>query len=135
MTGGNVEFTRMQLKEQPLVAPAQIEAAAPPRRRITPSLVGWMILAGFLSRFLYVLVAHSYRFRTNDANSAFGWEIGRSAYSIPTRRRFSCPFGGETGPSACTAPVYPYIVALSFRLFGIYSHAAAIALLGFNSLC
>ena len=125
----------MQLQEQPVPSPAQVEIGAQPRRRITPHTVGWMILAGFTLRLLYILLAHSYRFRTNDANFSFGWEIGRIAYSIATGRGFSSPFGGETGPSAWTAPVYPYIVALSFRLFGIYNHAAAIALLSFNSLC
>src|SRR5215813_8330977 len=125
----------MQLKEQPPTAPAQVEAVAPHQRRITPNSVAWMVLAGFLARFLYILLAHSYRFRTNDANFSFGWEIGRIAYSIATGRGFSSPFGGLTGPSAWTAPVYPYIVALSFRLFGVYTHAAAIALLTFNSLC
>ena len=125
----------MQLKEQPVIVPAQIEVASQPQRRITPHAVAWMVLAGFLVRLLYILLAHSYRFRTNDYNFSFGWEIGRIAYSIATGRGFSSPFGGETGPSAWTAPVYPYIVALSFRLFGIYTHAAAIALLTFNSLC
>jgi hypothetical protein len=125
----------MQLKEQPVAAMAPIGVAGEPQRRSSSSTLGWMMLAGFLARFVYVLVAHSYRFRTNDANFAFGWEIGRIAYSIVTGRGFSSPFGGETGPSAWTAPVYPYIMALSFRLFGIYSHAAGIALLGFNSVC
>src|SRR5690348_855149 len=125
----------MQLKEQPAAVPTRIEVADETGRRTSPRMLAWMMLAAFLARFLYVLVAHSYRFRTNDANFAFGWEIGRIAYSLVTGRGFSSPFGGETGPSAWTAPVYPYIVALSFRLFGIYSQGAAIALLGFNSLC
>ncbi|MFZ0705200.1 MAG: glycosyltransferase [Candidatus Korobacteraceae bacterium] len=125
----------MQLKEQPALSPSQVKVTAGPRRRITPHSIAGMVLAGFLVRLLYILLAHSYRFRTNDYNFSFGWEIGRIAYSIATGRGFSSPFGGETGPSAWTAPVYPYIVALSFRLFGIYTHAAAIALLTFNSLC
>ncbi len=123
------------MKEQPVPGPAQFEMAAGQQRRITPHTVAWMVLAGFVVRLLYILLAHSYRFRTNDANFSFGWEIGRIAYSIATGRGFSSPFGGETGPSAWTAPVYPFIVALSFRLFGVYTHAAAIALLSFNSLC
>src|SRR5579862_1884509 len=73
----NVEFTRMQLKEKPVTALAQIEGAAPPQRSVTPKSVAWMILAGFVVRLLYILLAHSYRFRTNDANFSFGWEIGR----------------------------------------------------------
>ena len=80
-------------------------------------------------------LAHSYRFRTTDANFSFGWEIGRIAYSLATGHGFSSPFGGDTGPSAWTAPVYPWIVSLAFRAFGTYSHAASFALLTFNSLC
>ena len=93
-----------------------------------------MVLFGFLARVLYILIAHSYKFRTTDANFSFGWEIGRIAYSIATGHGFASPFGGDTGPSAWTAPVYPWIVAMSFKLFGVYSHAASFAILAFNSL-
>ena len=47
---------------------------------------------------------------------------------------FSSPFGGNTGPSAWTAPVYPWIVSLAFRAFGSYSPGSAFAILSFNSL-
>jgi len=94
-----------------------------------------MVLAGFVVRVLYIVLAHSYRFRTTDANFSFGWEIGRIAYSLANGHGFSSPFGGDTGPSAWTAPVYPWIVSLAFRAFGSYSHAASFALLTFNSLC
>jgi 4-amino-4-deoxy-L-arabinose transferase-like glycosyltransferase len=96
---------------------------------------GWMVLIGFTLRILYIAIAHSYKFRTTDANFSFGWEIGRIAYSLATGHGFSSPFGGDTGPSAWTAPVYPWIVSLAFRAFGTYSHAASFALLTFNSLC
>ena len=94
-----------------------------------------MVLIGFTLRVLYIAIAHSYRFRTTDANFSFGWEIGRIAYSLANGHGFSSPFGGDTGPSAWTAPVYPWIVSLAFRAFGSYSHAASFALLTFNSLC
>jgi 4-amino-4-deoxy-L-arabinose transferase-like glycosyltransferase len=94
-----------------------------------------MVLVGFALRVLYIAVAHSYKFRTTDANFSFGWEIGRIAYSLANGHGFSSPFGGDTGPSAWTAPVYPWIVSLAFRAFGTYSHAASFALLTFNSLC
>jgi len=125
----------MQLEDQPVTTPAKLEAPRVVRGPGTPNSVAWMVLAGLAVRILYVLLAHSYRFRTNDANFSFGWEIGRIAYSIATGRGFSSPFGGETGPSAWTAPVYPYIVALSFRFLGLYTHGAAIAVLMFNSIC
>jgi len=94
-----------------------------------------MVLVGFVVRVLYIALAHSYRFRTTDANFSFGWEIGRIAYSLANGFGFSSPFGGDTGPSAWTAPVYPWIVSLAFRAFGSYSHAASFALLTFNSFC
>ncbi len=125
----------MPLDEQPVTTPAKFEAGADPRSGSAGHSIAWMVLAGLAVRVLYILLAHSYRFRTTDENFSFGWEVGRIAYSIATGHGFSSPFGGETGASAWTAPVYPYLVALSFRLFGIYTHAAAIALLVFNSLC
>ena len=94
-----------------------------------------MVLIGFTVRVLYILLAHSYKFRTTDANFSFGWEIGRIAYSLANGHGFSSPFGGDTGPSAWTAPIYPWIVSLAFRVFGSYTHLAAFALLTFNSLC
>ena len=94
-----------------------------------------MVLIGFVVRVLYIALTHSYRFRTTDANFSVGWEIGRIAYSLANGHGFSSPFGGDTGPSAWTAPVYPWIVALAFRAFGSYSHAASFVLLTFNSLC
>ena len=94
-----------------------------------------MVLIGFIVRVLYILLAHSYKFRTSDANFSFGWEIGRIAYSLANGHGFSSPFGGDTGPSAWAAPVYPWIVSLAFAIFGSYTHAASFALLTFNSLC
>jgi len=47
---------------------------------------------------------------------------------------FSSPFHQDTGPTAWVAPVYPYLVALVFRLFGIYSVASAIVLLGIQCI-
>ena len=94
-----------------------------------------MVLIGFVVRVLYIALAHSYRFRTTDANFSFGWELGRIAYSLANGLGFSSPFGGDTGPSAWHAPIYPWIVSLAFRVFGSYTHAASFALLTFNSLC
>ena len=93
-----------------------------------------MVLTAFAIRVLWIAVAHTYRIRTTEHNFGFGWEIGRIAYSLANGMGFSSPFGGNTGPSAWTAPVYPWIVALAFRLFGSYSHASAFVLLSFNSL-
>jgi GT2 family glycosyltransferase len=93
-----------------------------------------MVLVAFAVRVLWIALAHTYRIRTTENNFGFGWEIGRIAYSLAHGMGFSSPFGGDTGPSAWTAPVYPWIVSLAFRIFGSYSPASAFALLTFNSL-
>ena len=93
-----------------------------------------MVAAGFAARVLWIALAHTYRIRTNEHNFGFGWEIGRIGDSLAHGMGFSSPFGGNTGPSAWTAPVYPWIVSIAFRLFGSYSRASAFALLTFNSL-
>jgi len=128
----------MNLKPQPAqAAPAANVASIPPRSRWrtiwrSPQ---WMVLVAFAVRVLWIALAHTYRIRTTENNFGFGWEIGRIAYSLAHGMGFSSPFGGDTGPSAWTAPVYPWIVSLAFRIFGSYSQASAFALLTFNSLC
>jgi 4-amino-4-deoxy-L-arabinose transferase-like glycosyltransferase len=41
----------------------------------------------------------------------------------------------DTGPSAWAAPIYPWLISLAFRAFGVYSYAAGFAMLLFNSIC
>ena len=53
--------------------------------------------------------------------------------ALATGHGFSSPFYGDTGPTAWAAPIYPYVVAAAFKIFGIYTHAASFALLTFNS--
>ena len=65
----------------------------------------------------------------------FGFETGRIAYSIAEGHGFSSPLYSATGPTAWMTPVYPYIVAGVFKVFGVYSRASAIVLLSFNALC
>jgi GT2 family glycosyltransferase/4-amino-4-deoxy-L-arabinose transferase-like glycosyltransferase len=127
----------MHLKTQPAqtASPSSTSHFAPKSRweHVAHSPL-WMVLIAFTARVLYIALAHSYRFRTTDANFSFGWEIGRIAYSIANGHGFSSPFGGDTGPSAWNAPIYPWIVSVAFRVFGSYTHAAAFALLVFNSI-
>lgn len=93
-----------------------------------------MVVIAFAARVLWILIAHTYRIRTNEHNFGFGFETGRIAYSLANGLGFSSPFGGDTGPSAWTAPIYPWIVSIAFRLFGSYSAASAFVMLTFNSL-
>lgn len=86
---------------------------------------------GFFVRVLYIVVAHSYRF------SVAHWSIFEMAnlgYSLALGHGFSSPFGADTGPSAWTAPVYPWVISIAFRVFGVCSPGTAFALLVFNSV-
>jgi 4-amino-4-deoxy-L-arabinose transferase-like glycosyltransferase len=64
----------------------------------------------------------------------FGWEEGKIAHSIATGQGFSSPLFGNTGATAWTTPVYPYLLAGVFRVFGIYTRGAAWAILLLNAL-
>ena len=93
----------------------------------------WMVLVGLIVRVLLIMVAHSYRRiaidRLGDVN-----EMERLAYSLATGHGFSSPYAVDTGPSAWNPPVYPWVVSLAFRAFGVYSYAAGFAVLVFNSI-
>jgi len=64
----------------------------------------------------------------------FGYEAGRIARSIVQGRGFSSPLFENTGPTAWMTPVYPYLVAGVFKLFGTYTKISAIVLLSLNAL-
>jgi len=66
---------------------------------------------------------------------AFGLETGAVAGSLASGRGFASPFGGDTGPSAWVGPIYAGILALFFKIFGLYSVASCVAILTFNCLC
>jgi 4-amino-4-deoxy-L-arabinose transferase-like glycosyltransferase len=87
-----------------------------------------MVLVALVARVLYIVIAHAYRLNWHT------FEMANLGYSLATGHGFSSPFGGDTGPSAFTAPLYPWVISLAFRAFGIYSHSAAFAILLFNSV-
>ena len=90
-----------------------------------------MVLVGLAVRVLYIVVAHSYRL------TLYPWsffEMANLARSLATGHGFSAPYVVNTGPSAWTPPLYPWVVSLAFRAFGVESHAAAFAVLVFNSV-
>lgn len=94
----------------------------------------WMVGVALFLRVGWILVGHTYRFKTTDDNFGFGWEMGRIGAAIASGHGFSNPFGGQTGPTAWEPPLYPYLVAAVFKVFGIYSGASAFVLLAVNSV-
>ncbi len=93
-----------------------------------------MVAIGAFLRIGWIIVGHTYKFKTADHNFGFGWEMGRIGAAIASGHGFSNPFDATTGPTAWEPPLYPYLTAGVFHLFGIYSHASAFVLLSINSI-
>ena len=107
--------------------------AAPSKKSLFHS-VYFIILVAFLLRLAVITIGHTYRITPRRDHFQFGWEMGRLARSIAQGHGFSSPTDLDSGPSAWTAPVYPYILAGVFRVFGTYSAASAWVILTFNSI-
>jgi 4-amino-4-deoxy-L-arabinose transferase-like glycosyltransferase len=95
----------------------------------------WVVLIAFVLRFGWIVVAHTYKFKTFEDNFSFGWEMGRIGRSLAQGQGFSNPFSATTGPTAWEPPVYPFLIAAVFKVFGIYTRVSALVLLTINSLC
>ncbi|MGA7915600.1 MAG: hypothetical protein WCA00_10220 [Candidatus Acidiferrales bacterium] len=54
-------------------------------------------------------------------------ETGNIAFSIALGQGFGSPYWQETGPTAWLTPVYPYMVARAYRIFGIHTPHAFFA--------
>src|SRR5258705_9217336 len=93
----------------------------------------WIVFVAFALRFGWIVVAHTYKFKTFDDNFSFGWEMGRIGRSLAEGQGFGNPFSGTTGPTAWEPPLYPFLIAAVFKLFGFYTHASALVLLALNS--
>ncbi len=107
-----------------------------------PAYLPWAVLTGLAVRLAVMLATKAYLFPPaapiadpEKQGWYFGYEIGRVARSIAEGHGFASPFHGNTGPTAWLAPIYPYLLAGVFRVFGTYSHASGVAILAFNSLC
>jgi 4-amino-4-deoxy-L-arabinose transferase-like glycosyltransferase len=92
-----------------------------------------LVSAALALRLLVVLFV--FRCQTNpaDHHAQFGWEMGWVARSIALGNGFSSPFFLSTGPTALVPPLFPSLLAVVFRLFGIYTAGSALVILSVNS--
>jgi 4-amino-4-deoxy-L-arabinose transferase-like glycosyltransferase len=87
-----------------------------------------VFLLAFALRLSVMFATSSYRVVNDDTDHfGFGWEMGRVARSLAQGQGFSSPLPSPTGPTAIVGPVYPLLLALIFKIFGVYSTASAIA--------
>lgn len=96
--------------------------------------IWFIVLVALLLRLAVITIGHTYRITPRRDHFQFAWEMGRLARSIATGQGFSSPTDLPSGPSAWAPPLYPYILAGVFRLFGIYSALSAWVMLAFNSV-
>jgi 4-amino-4-deoxy-L-arabinose transferase-like glycosyltransferase len=91
-------------------------------------------LLAFLIRFIVVCCA--FRDIANPLNNHadFGYEMGWTARCIFLGRGFSGPFQTITGPTAIVPPLYPYLLAGIFKLFGLYTPLSAFVALFLNAV-
>jgi 4-amino-4-deoxy-L-arabinose transferase-like glycosyltransferase len=93
-----------------------------------------MVAIALFLRVAWIILGHTYKFKSTENNFNFGWEMGRIGAAIASGRGFSDPFGTPTGPTAWEPPLYPYLIAVVFHICGIYSRASAFVLLTINSV-
>jgi len=104
------------------------------RSRRTRMRLLLMVAAAWALRM--VVVAAVFRDVADPARhyESFGNEVGWIARSIALHQGFSSPFFTLTGPTALLPPLYPYLLALIFKVFGIYSAKSALTILTLNSI-
>ncbi len=87
-----------------------------------------------LFRIILIIGLKTYDIPAKNDHFSFGFETGRVARAIASGDGFSSPFEIGDLPTAWVAPAYTYILALVFKIFGIYSQGSAFVILFLNSL-
>ena len=62
-------------------------------------------------------------------------ESGNIAASLASGHGFSSPFRIDTGPTAWMPPIYPWLLAEIFRVFGVRTYDSFLAAVALNTLC
>jgi hypothetical protein len=102
-----------------------------PKSFRAPRSLFWV---GFALRVACIAIGHTYRVRVINDHFNFGFEAGRIARSLVDGHGYANPFNGVSGPTAWLPPIYPLLIALAFKLFGVYTNAAAFFVLTVDSL-
>jgi len=103
----------------------------PVRRRFrAPGSIFWV---AFTLRVACILIGHTYKIKADADHFTYGFEAARIARSLVQGHGYSNPFNGISGPTAWLPPLYPLLIALAFKLFGIYKRGAAFFILVCNS--
>jgi 4-amino-4-deoxy-L-arabinose transferase-like glycosyltransferase len=94
------------------------------------SMIG---IAFFIRMAVVLLTFHAVAGAGGD-HAEFGWEMGWTARSVALGHGFSGPFQGLSGPTALVPPLYVYLLAGVFKLFGLYTARSAFVILTLNAI-
>ena len=97
-------------------------------------LLAMIVLAALVIR---LIVVYFYFRQLPDADQnyeQFGWEAGWVARALASGHGFSSPVYPITGPTAMVPPLYTFLLAGIFKLFGIYTLTSGFIILSLNSL-
>jgi hypothetical protein len=97
----------------------------PTRAFRAPFLV---VLIGFLLRLAVLLLAKPFRLSPDHDYFAFAGEAAHIARALVTGYGYADPFWGHTGPTAWVPPGHPLLIAALFKVFGVFTDRAALAL-------
>jgi len=109
-------------------------------RRLRPNSAEWRWLlvltaVGLALRLALIFGLRTYVIPPKDDHYLFAHEYGRIARSLAVGEGYACTFEiGKGGPTVNGAPFFAFSLSLLFRVFGVYSQAAAAALLVTNSV-
>src|SRR5207245_6549206 len=109
--------------------PSQRSSAAHSGWRRVRTSFFWMVIIALSLRLGVIFITHTYNFKTVFDNLSSGYEMGRIGRSLASGQGFANPFNETTGPTAWEPPLYPFLIAGVFKLFGIYTRSSALALL------
>lgn len=109
--------------------------ALPMKQTTTPRwLLPVIIISALAIRLMVVCFTYPSLPDANKGYEAFGWEMGWIARALASGHGFSSPYIPWSGPTAIMSPLYPGLLSLVFRAFGIYSLTSAFVILALNSL-
>src|SRR5882762_5138740 len=93
----------------------------------------FIVVFAFALRMLVVWMAWRQTPVAIKAIVPYGYELGRVARAIAAGEGFSSPLRDlDTGPTAWFTPIYPYLVAGIFKVWGIYSDMSRLIIATLN---
>lgn len=86
------------------------------------------MLVALVVRFVYLVwLFHGQPIPVGN-RYVIGFETGSIAASLASGQGFSSPLSVPSGPSAWITPLYPLLLAVVFKLFGIFTHASSLCI-------